>query len=235
MNREELAQAGFELDDAEHALLQRYVELLLDENARVNLTGTRAAEGLWGQHVCDSLALLGLIADLQPQSLIDVGTGGGLPGLVIACVCPRLRVTLMDATKKKLDALERMAAALDLNNVATLWGRAEALAHNSAHRERYDAATVRAVGDLRTCVEYATGFVKPGGQAWFFRSVASAAEDVELALKAANRCRMTHLETRVYQLPEPHGQRALLHYRKDRELLKSLPRAVGTPKAKPLK
>ncbi|MBN2448302.1 MAG: 16S rRNA (guanine(527)-N(7))-methyltransferase RsmG [Phycisphaerae bacterium] len=234
MTLAELAAAGFELSADEHARLDRYVRLLLDENTRLNLTGTRDAADFWRAHVCDSLALLPLIGEREPRTLLDLGTGGGLPGIPLACVCPELSVTLMDSTQKKLVALERVIAALELENAVTLCGRAEALAHDPKHRESFDAVVVRAVGDLRICIEYAAGFVKPGGQAWFYRSCQSAEQDVTPAEHAASRCRMTRVETRIYALPGPHGERAFVIYRKDRDLPKSLPRAVGKPKLQPL-
>jgi len=234
MTQTELAAAGFELSDAEHVRLTRFVELLRAENERVNLTGTRDPRDLWSLHVCDSLALLPLIDEHRPARLLDLGTGGGLPGLVVACVCPGIHVTLLDATQKKLVALGRITAELGLTNAATLWGRAETLAHQPAHREQYDAVTVRAVGDLRVCLEYATGFLRPGGHGWFYRSRRSAEEDAAPAERAANRCRLTQLDTRLYLLPEPHGERALMVYHKDRGLPASLPRAVGRPRSEPL-
>ncbi len=234
MTQTELSSAGYELDDAEYALLGRFVDALLAENARVNLTGTREPRALWGQHICDSLALLRPLEEARPQSLLDVGTGGGLPGIAIACVCPGLRVTLLDATRKKLDALDRIIRELALDDVKTLWGRAETLAHDAAYRESFDAVTVRAVGDLRVCIEYAAGFIRPGGQAWFYRGTQSVEADVARGERAAGRCRMSHVSTWLYDLPAPHGTRALAVYVKDNPLPTSLPRAAGTPKLKPL-
>ena len=234
MTREQLLAAGFELSEAEHARLARFVALLLDENTRLNLTGTRTADELWPRHICDSLALLPLIGEWQPQRVLDLGTGGGLPGLPLACVCPEIQVTLLDSTQKKLAALGRIIAALELANVRCLWGRAELLAHEPAEREKYDAVIARALGPLRVSLEYAAGFVKPGGAAWFYLSERGAAEELEPATNAANRCRLTLRETRVYTLPDPHGTRVFAVYHKDRPLLPSLPRRSGNIRIKPL-
>lgn len=234
MDRDALASAGFELDAAEHARLAAFVRLLLAANERINLTATRDEAAFWGQHVCDSLALLPLIQEATPRTLADIGTGGGLPGLPLACVCPELHVTLVDARQKKLAVLDEIIAALGLANVTSCWGRAEDLAYDPAHREHYDVATARAVGDLRTTIEYASGLLKPAGQAWFFRSVHQLEDDLARAEKAAGRCRLSLIETRTYRLPEPHGERAVAVYHKDRPLPPSLPRRQGRPKSDPL-
>lgn len=232
--RDELAAAGFELSAAEYDLLDRFVTRLLDENTRINLTATREPRTFWGLHICDSLGLLSRLSEIEVKRLIDVGTGGGLPGIVIACVCPQIQVTLLDSTRKKLDALERILSDLGIKNCQTAWGRAELLGHDSTHREQYDAATVRAVGELRTVIEYAAPFVRVDGECWFFRSVQAVNDDIDAATRAAGRYRLSLLEARGYQLPDPHGQRALAIYQKDRPLLKSLPRNPGKPKREPL-
>jgi 16S rRNA (guanine527-N7)-methyltransferase len=234
MTREQLLAAGFELSEDEHARLARFVALLLDENTRINLTGTRTADELWPRHICDSLALLPLIGEWQPRRVLDLGTGGGLPGIPLACVCPDVHVTLLDATQKKLAALGRIVAALELPNVRCLWGRAELLAHDPLERETYDAVITRAVGPLRVSLEYAAGFVKPNGAAWCYLSERGVAEELGPAENAANRCRLTLRETRAYTLPEPHGTRVFAVYHKDRPLLASLPRRSGNIRSQPL-
>jgi 16S rRNA (guanine527-N7)-methyltransferase len=232
--REELIAAGFELSEAEYALLDRFVTRLLDENTRINLTATREPAAFWGLHVCDSLALLSRLSEFPVKRLIDVGTGGGLPGIVIACVCPEIEVTLLDSTRKKLEALQRVTVDLGLTNCRMAWGRAELLGHDKAYREQFDAASVRAVGELRAVIEYAAPFVRVEGECWFFRSVQAVNDDIDQAQRAAGRYRLSLIEARGYQLPQPHGERALAIYRKDRPLLKSLPRSPGKPKREPL-
>jgi 16S rRNA (guanine527-N7)-methyltransferase len=234
MDRQTLAAAGFELEDQEFARLDTFVTRLLDENTRINLTATRDPDEFWKLHICDSLALLPLIGEQQPRTLLDVGSGGGLPGIPLACVCPQLEVTLLDARQKKLDAITRIIEPLGLQNVRVCWARAEDRAHDPDAREHFDAVTIRAVGDLRTAVEYVAGFVRPGGHAWFFHSTRELDETLSRAARAANRCRLSLIESRLYHLPEPHGERAIVVGRKDRVLPASLPRRQGRPKSDPL-
>ncbi len=234
MTREELAAAGFEVTAAAHARLTRFVELLLRENQRVNLTAIRTAGEVWRLHICESLALLPLVDRLRPRRLLDLGTGGGIPGVPLACVCEGLEVTLLDATRRKLDAVERIVSALGLARVRTLWGRAETLAHDAAYRETFDAVVARAVAALPTLVEYAAGFVRPGGQCWFGKPLAAAAREVEAARSAARQCELTHVSDHRITLPAGHGERTVVIYTKRAPLRKDLPRPVGRPRKRSL-
>jgi len=234
MTRDELAGAGFEVGRAAHTRLSRFVELLLRESRRVNLTAIRAADDVWRLHVCESLALLPLVEKLKPRRLLDLGTGGGIPGIPLACVCDDLEVTLLDATRKKLDAVERIVSELGLAGVRTLWGRAETLAHDAAHRETFDAVTARAVAALPTLVEYAAGFVRPGGQCWFAKPIEAAAREVGAAQRAAEQCELAHVAAHRFRLPDGRGEREIVVYAKRAALTKDLPRAPGRPARKPL-
>jgi 16S rRNA (guanine527-N7)-methyltransferase len=234
MTRDELAAAGFEVTPAIYGRLSRFVALLLRENQRTNLTAIRAAEEVWRLHVCESLALLPLVAELRPRRLLDLGTGGGVPGIPLACACDALEVTLLDATRKKLDAVQRIVSELALPGVATLWGRAETLAHDHAHRETYDVVTARAVAALPALLECAAGFVRVGGQCWFPKSPAAAAREVEAARRAADQCGLTHAETRCFTLPNGGGQRVTVVYLKRQPLRPDLPRPPGRPAKRPL-
>jgi 16S rRNA (guanine527-N7)-methyltransferase len=234
MNKEELASAGFEVEPEAYARLARFVELLLRENQRLNLTAIRDADEVWRLHICESLLLLPLVDESGARRLLDLGTGGGIPGIPLACVRDDLEVTLLDATRKKLDAVGRIMAELELSNVEMLWGRAEALAHDEIHREKYDAVTARAVAKLPTLVEYAAGFVRVGGQCWFAKSVGAAVREVEEARLAAGQCALRYVNTHRFQLPGEHGERAVVVYEKRGPLRKNLPRSQGHPRRKPL-
>jgi 16S rRNA (guanine527-N7)-methyltransferase len=234
MTRDELAVAGFVVEPDAYARLERFVELLLRENQRLNLTAIRDADEVWRLHVCESLALLPLVDELGVRRLLDLGTGGGIPGVPLACVRADLHVMLLDATRKKLDAVGRIVAELELPNVETLWGRAETLAHDQVYREKYDAVTARAVAKLPTLVEYASGFVRVGGQCWFAKSLDAAQREVEEARRAAGQCALRYVNTHRFQLPGEYGERAVVIHEKRSALRKNLPRSQGHPRRKPL-
>ena len=160
MTHAEMATAGFDIDESTHARLSRFVELLLEENTKLNLTAIRDADKVWPLHICDSLAIAPLIASAGAKRIIDLGSGGGVPGIPLACADPNLEVTLLDSTRKKIAALERIIAKIILANVATRWGRAETLAHELDLRESFDGLTARAVAALPLLIEYAAAFVR---------------------------------------------------------------------------
>lgn len=145
---------------------EQYADLLLDWNQRINLTAITDRDEVFVRHFLDALTLVPLIEDAFDASslrLIDVGSGGGLPGIALAIVRPHWQITLLDSTRKKVNVLETFIDELELENVVAVWGRAEEVADVPAHRHQYDVAVARAVAELRELVEYCLPFVRVGG------------------------------------------------------------------------
>ena len=234
VTHEMLQEAGFDVSAAAYERLVRYVDALLDENRKLNLTAARDADTLWRAHVCDSLAATPLVCATKPGRLLDLGSGGGLPGIPIACACAEVQVTLLDSTQKKIAALGRIVAQVGLTNVDVVCGRAEELAHMPAYRERFDLVTARAVAELAVLVEYATGFVRSGGAAWFFKSAAGARSEQVAAESAAQRCGLRVEDGPTYRLPGDSDDRVVVIYRKFADTPKDLPRPVGRARKQPL-
>jgi 16S rRNA (guanine527-N7)-methyltransferase len=148
--------------------------MLLKANEALNLTAITDPQEAWTRHILDSLTLLPLLAELpEGAKVIDVGSGGGLPGLPLAIVMPHLSFTLLEATGKKIEFLRAAAAGLGLSNVSVIQDRAEqmgqdrgernATGREGGHREAYDAVTARAVGRLAVLAELTVPLAKAEG------------------------------------------------------------------------
>lgn len=224
MTHAELRAAGYDLDEQAYSLLSRYVELLLEKNRQLNLLSRRSADDIWAAHVCDSLALLPLLDEAfgaqpsfeksQPHRLVDVGSGGGLPGVVLACARPQLHVTLIEATRKKVAAVKQIVEQAGICNVSCVCGRAEELAEQSAFRGQFDALTARAVGQLQELVVYAGLLLRPGGLAYLYKTPLRAAAEQNRASRAARRWGLEHVRTWPYVLPGRQVARVIVVYRK---------------------
>ena len=143
--------------------VERYVVLLLAANARLNLTRVVEPEAVARAHLLDALSALPLLDSLAPARALDLGSGGGVPGIVLALGRPRVTWTLVDAVRKKADALRGFAATLGLTSVDVIAERAEIMGRDPAHRERYDLVTARACAAVPVLVEYALPLLRVGG------------------------------------------------------------------------
>lgn len=182
------------------------------------------------RHVLEAEALAEM---LRPTGRwLDLGTGGGLPGLVLAWRHPAVSWTLLDATAKKIAAVAAFAEALDLGNVTPLVGRAEALAHDAHHREGYDGVVSRAVAPLATLAELCRGFVKPGGLIVAVKGPAWRQEFDEAA-GAMGALRMDHVHTA--QLPDAARETWVVTMRAVGPVPANFPRRNGVPRQDPLR
>jgi 16S rRNA (guanine527-N7)-methyltransferase len=173
-------RAGLTLAPEQHERLSRYIDLLIEANRRMNLTRIADRAAAEVQHVGDGLTVLPFLP-AGPHRLVDVGSGGGVPGLVIAIARPDAEVILLEATQKKTVFLGETAAALGLENVRVVAGRAESAGRGSL-RESCDVAVARAVGALDFLVEWCLPLVKKGG-----RMLAMKGQRVAEELPAARR------------------------------------------------
>ncbi len=146
---------------------EAYVALLLDANARLNLTRVVEPEAVARLHLLDSLAALPMLDEVEAASALDLGSGGGVPGLVLALARPAMAWTLVDSVGKKADALRTFVDALRMTNVTVVAERAELLGRGPA-REASDIVTARACAALPVLAEYALPLVRVGGSllAW---------------------------------------------------------------------
>ena len=225
-------------DDTPHpirnALLTRYRDLLA--HAPFNVTSLRDPEAIEQRHIDESLAVLHVLeaAGRLPSGarLIDVGSGGGLPGIPLAIARPDLSVTLLEATGKKAAFLNQAARDLNLHNTRVLTARAEEAAHLPAEREAYDVATARAVAPLATLVELALPFVRVGGALAAVKG-SHADEEIAAAGVALRRCGGGAVE--VHDLTADTPTLRLLIVPKVAPSPDELPRRAVIPANRPLR
>jgi 16S rRNA (guanine527-N7)-methyltransferase len=171
-----LADIGVELTTAARVAIDGHVRLLLAWNRAINLTAIRDPVEVAGAHVVDSLAALPVFRERKVDRLVDLGSGGGFPGLPLAIALPATHALLADSIGKKVRFLETVVDAVGLaGRVETQTARAETLARDPAHRERWPAVTARAVAALPDLVELAFPLLQRGGVlvAWKRGDIAS--------------------------------------------------------------
>lgn len=232
--RQDLDGLGFELPDVLLERLAAYLALLLETNKQMNLTAVRDADEAWRRLIVDSLTPLPGLDDLEEgAAVIDVGSGGGMPGIPLAIARPDLRVTLLEATGKKARFLETAALDLMLQNVDVVPERAETAGRDPAHRERYDAAVCRAVGPMNVLLELCLPLVRPGG-----RLLAMKGPRAEQELQRAGDAlyQLGAGELQVFDAyPETfENDLVIVNVTKQRATPKGYPRPPGVPKREPL-
>lgn len=228
---EHAREFGIELAPAQLDAFEVYYRDLVAWNSRFNLTTITERDEVIVKHFLDSLSVAPVLPP-NTASLIDIGSGAGFPGLPLKIALPSLRVTLIDSTGKKIEFLKHMIAALNLRDATALHARAEELAHQSAHREKYDVAVARAIADLPTLLEYALPFVRVGG-VFVAQKGVDVDEQVRRAARAIEELGGQLRKVAPVRLPglEP---RHLIVVEKIATTPGKYPRAAGAPKKKPI-
>jgi 16S rRNA (guanine527-N7)-methyltransferase len=231
---EQLQQLAIELTEAQLQLLAKYLDNLLEVNKQFNLTGIRDRDEAWRKLIIDSLTVLPALRELTENAkVVDVGSGGGLPGIPIAIARPDLLVTLIESTGKKAKFLEQCAREIPLPKVRVIKDRAENSGQSRKHREEYDVAVCRAVGPMRQLLEYTLPLVRQGGAL-----LAMKGPSVEKELDEAGDAMMILGAGEVQLIdayPESFGiETCLVWIQKERPAPQEYPRLPGMSKTSPL-
>lgn len=237
------AQMGLNLQPSQAAAFDVFSDELLAWNERFNLTAVTEREQVEIRHYLDSLSLLPVLAALEgisPAALlarslraVDVGAGAGLPGLALRIVWPKLRLSAIEATGKKVRFMEHIVAKLNLTDVQLIHGRAEELALREPHRAAYDLVLARAVATLPTLVEYLLPLAKRGGRVIAYKG--SAAHEEALAADYAIRLLGGQLRKLIpVEVPGLAETRVLVVIDKVAQTPDGYPRGRGLPRKQPL-
>lgn len=230
---ESLSSLGISLDPKIQAALIRFLEILLRENEKINLTAIKSLDDGITKHIVDSLTALGQFPADSPLNLIDVGSGGGFPGIALALALPKAQVTLVESTKKKAHFLNLAAAELGLiKQVRVEADRAETLGQG-AIREKADFVTCRAVGKIPAILELGIPLLKTGGKLILYKGP-NYKEELATATKALNVLKAELTEEKLFKLPLSEESRSLLIFEKKGATTKFYPRLPGMPENDPL-
>ena len=214
--------------------VERFVELLLDANTRLNLTRVTEPDAVARLHLLDSLSALPHVDRLGPPTALDLGSGGGVPGLVLALARPEISWTLVDSVGKKCDAMRGLAQALGLRSVTVIAERAEILGRDPRHRERYELVTARACAALPVLAEYALPLTSVGGALLAWKGPLTAADD-EVVQGEAAAAQLGGESPVIHETAIPAlRQHRLLEVRKERATPARYPRRPGEPGRRPL-
>ena len=233
MSKEEFVKAleNLSINISEKQLndLDTYYKMLIEYNAHTNLTRITEEKEVYLKHFYDSLTLVKAI-NLNDQTLLDIGSGAGFPGLVLKILFPNLKVTLLDSLNKRITFLNAVIEKLDLKNVTAVHGRAEEYAKDN--KEKFDIVTSRAVANLNTLSELSIPFVKLGG--YFIAMKADAKEEIKNAENAIKTLGGVIKETVVFELPIENATRTLIKIEKKYKTSVKYPRKFSEIKKKPL-
>lgn len=223
-----LAEQHIELDAGDEDRLAVHLDALLEANERFNLTAVRDPAQAWVRHVADSLSLVPFVAEAGVREAIDLGSGGGFPGIPLAIAMPHVRWTLVESVGKKARFLQETVERLALGNVRVQQARSEDLAaFKTGVREQLDAVVCRAVGSLATLIELAVPLLKVDGLLLAIKGE-KAPEEVAAAERALKEL---HAEVATTHRT-PTG--TIVGVRKLAKTSRLYPRGQGLPARKPL-
>ena len=234
MNKEEFIKEtkklGINLTNPMLEKLEIYANFLLEYNEHTNLTAIKTKEDVYLKHFYDSLTLV-KIASLETGKILDVGTGAGFPGLVLAIVFPNLEVDLLDSNNKKITFLQQCIEKLTIKNAHLIYSRAED--YTKIHREEYDYVTSRAVAELRILLELNIPCLKVKGQ--FLVMKGNIKEEIAEAKTTLEILSSKIIKVEIVTLPKENSTRTLLNIEKEAKTDPKYPRTYDKIKKRMLK
>lgn len=227
---ENVKELGIEINDKQLKQLEKYYELLIEWNEKINLTGITKKEDVYLKHFYDSLTIQKIIDLNDVETLCDVGTGAGFPGLVLKIVFPNLKVTLLDALNKRINFLNDVIEKLELKDIETIHSRSEDYALKN--REKFDVVTARAVASLPVLMELCVPLIKENG--FFIPLKANITEEKLLSKNAILKLSLKEVDEVKFILPIEKSNRCLIKYLKEKKTEKKYPRKFSEIKKRPL-
>ena len=228
---EYLEELKIDLSDKQINQFYNYMNLLIKWNKEINLTAIVEPKEIIIKHFVDSLTALNDIN--KNDTIIDVGTGAGFPGIPIKIAYPDTKITLLDSLNKRINFLNEVIKELELKDIKTIHGRAEDFGTNKEHREKYDIAIARAVAPLNVLLEYLMPFVREKGKCICMKGF-NIDEEIKNSKNAIKELSGELSEKKSFIIPRTDINRNIIIIKKTRKLSDRYPRKAGIPSKKPL-
>ena len=229
-----LKELNIQINEIQKKQFDTFYSMLVEWNKVMNLTGITEYEEVIEKHFVDSLSIVNIFDLSEVNTLIDVGTGAGFPGIPLKIAFPHLKITLLDSLNKRINFLDSVIDELKLDGIYTIHGRAEDFAKKDDYRERYDLCVSRAVANLSTLSEYCLPYIRVGGMFVSYKS--GDVDDEVLESKKAISILGGKLDNVVkFQLPGTDINRSFIKIEKIKNTGKKYPRKAGLPSKEPLK
>lgn len=223
MFRGELAKLNPELNDTQLDKLEKFYQLVIEQNRVMNLTAITEPHEFAVKHIIDSLSVWNEEIFHNVERIADIGTGAGFPAIPLKIFRPYLKFCLIDSLNKRVEFLKRVVTELELDGVEIFHGRAEELARQKIFREQFDAVTSRAVARLNVLAEYCLPFVKVGGQFVAMKGKAFR-EELDEAQEAIKILGGGKVIVREIKLPTLDDSRAVIYVSKNKPTPNKFPR-----------
>lgn len=228
------AELGVTLSQQQEQQFIKFYEYLIEKNKVMNLTGITDFEEVLIKHFLDSISCVKVLNMDEIESIIDVGTGAGFPGIPLKILFPHINMCLLDSLKKRVAFLDEVINLLGLQSISAVHGRAEEYAKNKKYREKYDLCVSRAVSNLATLSEYCLPFTKCGGYFISYKS-GKIQEEVENSRQAIKILGGEVKNIEYFNIPQSDIERSFVIIKKRNVTPGKYPRKAGTPLKEPLK
>lgn len=226
---EELEKLNITINEIQLQQLEKYYELLIEYNKVMNLTGITEKEEVYLKHFYDSLTIIKIINLNNIESLCDIGTGAGFPGIVLKILFPKLKITLIDSLNKRINFLNIVIDTLGLKDIDAIHYRIEE--YGIKNRNKFDVVTARAVAATNILLEYAIPIVKNNG---YFIPMKANIDNEPSYQHALNELSCIEEEKIIFRLPIEESNRTLLKFKKIKDTQKKYPRKFAEIKKRPL-